>query len=139
MYTFVCFLLLSFSNCQSDNENQEINIEGNWQMKNIRGGLTGINENYGLGVLTLKFDSSNMSLIISKSDDITTSQEELFYREFEFENSDFTSTDYNISVLEGLNTLFVDNVKIGNMEIRGNSLFIDKGIALDGVLIELTK
>lgn len=138
-YTPICLILLLFFNCQSNDGYQQINMNGDWYVKNIKGGLTGTNETFEFGVLKLSFDSSNMSLTISKSNNITNSQEELFYREFGLENSNLTDSNYNISLIDGMKTLFINNIKIGNIEIKENSLLIDKGIDLDGLLIELVK
>lgn len=139
MYTPIYLIVLLFFNCQSNYGYQQININGDWYVKNIKGGLMGTNETYEVGVLKLSFDSSNMSLTISKSNNITNSQEELFYREFGLENSNLTDFNYNISLIDGMNILFINNIKIGNIEVKENSLLIDKGIDLDGLLIELVR
>ncbi len=118
----------------NDDSPQASTINGTWNLKNISGGLAGINDDYNQGIIKWIFDSHALTLTVENNNSQNT-----IYDGFE-------SGIYSYSVLEsGDNSyLIVEDTEFGGYTLTENNLMIDQnktstGSGADGFIIELER
>ena len=122
------------SSCNNDDSIQATIINGTWNLKNISGGLAGINDDYNQGIIKWIFDSQALTLTVENNNSQNT-----IYDGFE-------SGIYSYSILEsgGNSYLIVEDIEFGGFAITENNLVIDQnkttaGSGADGFIIELER
>lgn len=72
------FVTIGFSNCiESDDPTQEETLNGIWNLKNVHGGLQGINIDYSLGDVKWNFVTTNNTVVV-ENNIISTGPEDIF-------------------------------------------------------------
>ncbi|TVZ57350.1 hypothetical protein OD91_2671 [Lutibacter sp. Hel_I_33_5] len=125
--------LVFFTNCNSDNSTQTETLSGSWTLKNVRGGLQGINIDYNHGEVEWIFNLNNNTLIV-ENNIISTGPEDIY--------SGLDSGKYDIQVEQNdkQETLFINNTERGVIILlSATSLKIDNGLAADGFITEFER
>lgn len=109
---------------------EEETVIGTWNLKNVSGGLIGINIDYTEGEVSWKFQSDN-TLIIEKNI-ITTGPEDIY--------SGLASGTYSYEIQQnGDNeTLFIESEERGIINLS-EILTIDDGLVADGFITTFEK
>lgn len=129
----ICLLFSFFiSSCHSDdNETAQNELFSSWTLKNVSGGLLGLNIDYTQEEVTWTFTQDNLQVV----NNIITAGPEDIYAGHE------TGT-YNYSIELDSNdqeVLFIEGVERGVLNIDNNTLYIDDGIAADGFMSTFEK
>ncbi len=122
------------ASCNDDDSPQASTINGTWNLKNISGGLAGINDDYNQGIIKWIFDSQALTLTVENNNSQNT-----IYDGFE-------SGIYSYSILEsgGNSYLIVEDAEFGVFTLTENNLMLDQNIistgsGADGFIIELER
>ena len=124
------FSLCLCFNCSTDEINapfQTSNIDGEWELTNVTGGLQGVDINYSPGEVKWDFDTSTSTLTVTNLI-ISTCPEDIY------SGHDTGVYNFNIVSANGIDTLYIDSVERGVITISNNMLQIDDGLATDGFL-----
>ncbi len=118
----------------NDDSPQASTINGTWNLKNVSGGLAGINDDYNRGIIKWNFDSQALTLTVENNN-----SQNIIYDGFE-------SGVYSYSILEsgGNSYLIVEDTEFGGYTLTENNLMIDQnktstGSGADGFIIELER
>ncbi|MEQ6124453.1 hypothetical protein AAON49_09650 [Pseudotenacibaculum sp. MALMAid0570] len=124
--------MLFLTTCLDTNVSYDETINGTWNLRNVSGGLQGINIDYNHGLVKWTFDLQNNLLTVENN--ITTTGPQDIY-------AGLDSGTYNFEIEENnqLQTLYVNGVKQGDVYIDGFILKLDDGIAADGFLKEFER
>jgi hypothetical protein len=118
--------------CSSDDDNvkQEASLTGVWHLKNVRGGLLGIDIDYSLGEVRWDFNTNTLVVV---NNIITTGPEDIY--------AGLDSGTYNFEVVEsgGVQTLFINDTERGVITVTDTVLQIDDGLAADGFVTEFVR
>lgn len=132
VFVLLCFIVGLITSCSTtttsiDNQNNTIN--GSWHLKNVSGGLMGINIDYQPGDVKWTFDTTTNTLAVENTI-ITTGPEDLYA------GLDTGTYTYEIQVEETTQTLYINNVARGSIQLENNysTLTIDDGVAADGMM-----
>ena len=111
------FVFLCFGCDKEKTEEEETNdspIHGIWNMINVSGGFTGVDNDFDKGVIIWEFDATNNTL------EVKNTSGSLF--------SGLSSGDYGYSVVEddGRSYLFVGAVEMGGITIAENEMIINQ-------------
>ena len=125
--------LIVFTNCNNDDDsNQTETLNGIWNVKNISGGIAGIDDDYGTGIITWTFN--NQVLTIENNE----SQGNIY--------SGFESGTYNYSINEinGVNFITINNAEYGSYTLSINNLTINQnettnGSGADGFILQFER
>jgi len=104
------------ASCNDDDSTQASTINGTWNLKNISGGIAGINDDYNQGIIKWIFNSQSLTLIVENNN----SQNTIY--------DGFLSGIYNYSILEsgGNSFLIVEDTEFGGYTLMENNLMIDQ-------------
>ncbi len=107
-------------------------LEGSWHLKNIKGGLMGINQDYVLGDVTWHFNAINKELSVTNTLQPSDPKSGfVFYQ---------TGTyAYQDSTQNGALVLFIDGQRAGTVTVTQNELQLDEGITSDGFLLTFAR
>lgn len=122
-----------FASCNiNDNSTQTETLNGNWNLKNVSGGLQGINIDYSEGEVEWNFNLENNTLTI-ENNIITTGPKDIY--------AGLDSGTYNIEIKQNGNTeiLFINDTERGVIILLNSNLKIDDGIAADGFITEFQR
>ena len=123
-----------FTNCSNNDDSSEtITLNGVWNMKNVSGGLIGIDIDYEPGEVTWNFNVANNSLIVQNN--ITTTGPEDVY-------AGLDSGTYSFQVQQNGDTevLYVNDAVRGVIVVLSeNKLTIDDGLDVDGFATEFER
>lgn len=126
---FLLSFSLLFSSCNSDDDsnNNTITINGTWSLKNVSGGLAGVDEDIGIGVIKWIFNE-NTSILTIENNSIGTF-------------SGFPSGNYNYSLEtnNGIEYITINNFEMVITSLLENEMIIDEGIAVDGFLYKFNR
>ena len=124
------FVTLVFINCSEDKEIDVPTILESWQLKNVYGGLQGLNIDYNSNDVKWTFDKSSVTII---NNIISTGPEQI--------HSGLSSGIYNYDVktVSNKQVLYINNQKQGEIIISFEDLKIDDNLAADGFLKTFTK
>jgi len=125
--------LVFFTNCSNnDDSNQTESLNGTWNLKNVSGGLQGINIDYTQGEVEWNFNLENNTLIV-ENNIITTGPEDIY--------AGLDSGTYNIEIEQngGTQTLFINDTERGVIILLNTNLKIDDGVAADGFITEFER
>jgi hypothetical protein len=133
--SFLIILSLVFlTSCSNDDDsNQTETLNGIWNLKNVSGGLQGINIDYSQGEVKWNFNLGNNTLII-ENNIITTGPKDIY--------AGLDSGTYNIRIEQNGNTetLFINDTERGVIILLSTSnLKIDDGLAADGFVTEFER
>ncbi|WP_439128528.1 hypothetical protein [Polaribacter sp.] len=122
-----------FASCNiNDNSTQTETLNGNWNLKNVSGGLQGINIDYSEGEVEWNFNLENNTLTI-ENNIITTGPKDIY--------AGLDSGTYNIEIKQNGNTeiLFINDTERRVIILLNSNLKIDDGIAADGFITEFQR
>lgn len=121
-----------FMNCSNDVTSQTETLNGIWNLKNVYGGLQGLNINYDEGDVKWNFNLKNSTLIV-ENNIITTGPEDIY--------AGLNSGTYSFKIEQNSDTktLFINDTKIGVIILTRNNLKIDEGLASDGFVTEFER
>ena len=122
------------ASCNYDDSTQVSTINGTWNLKNISGGLAGINDDYNQGIIKWIFNSQSLTLTVENNNSQNT-----IYDGFE-------SGIYSYSILEsgGNSYLIVEDTEFSGYTLTENNLMLDQnktstGSGADGFILELER
>lgn len=109
-------------------------LNGTWHLKNLSGGIAGINEHYPNGTITWNFDSRNQTIIIVNNNQSST-------------RIIFDSGTYNYSIIEvnKQQYLQINSEEYGGLTLSTNNLLtidqneISWGVGADGFVLNFEK
>lgn len=131
LYILIGFGLLT--SCKNDDvSTHEETISGIWNLKNVSGGLQGINIDYNEGEVQWNFNPSNKTLIV-ENNIITTGPEDIYA------GLDSGTYNYEIQQDAETQTLFINDVQRGIIILLNDNLKIDDGLATDGFITEFER
>ncbi|HIG90007.1 MAG TPA: hypothetical protein EYQ45_03385 [Flavobacteriaceae bacterium] len=118
--------------CSDDESNQTETLNGIWNLKNVSGGLAGINIDYNQGDVKWSFNLENNTLIV-ENNIITTGPEDIY--------AGLESGTYNIEITQSgeIQTLFINNTERGVLILLNDNLKIDDGLTADGFITEFER
>mgnify|MGYP004285581033 FL=1 len=118
--------------CSDDESNQTETLNGIWNLKNVSGGLAGINIDYNQGDVKWSFNLENNTLIV-ENNIITTGPEDIY--------AGLESGTYNIEITQSgeIQTLFINNTERGVLILLNDNLKIDDGLYADGFITEFER
>jgi hypothetical protein len=126
--------LVFFTNCNNDDDsNQTETLSGIWNLKNVSGGLQGINMDYNQGEVEWNFNLDTNTLTV-ENNIITTGPEDIY--------AGLDSGTYNFQVEQNgeTETLFINNSERGVIILLSSTnLKIDDGLAADGFITEFER
>ena len=131
-YLLFISCVVLFSSCNNNEITLLETINGTWHMKNVQGGLSGIDLDYNPEEVKWTFNLQNN--ILEVENNITTNGPHSIYAGLE-------SGTYNFEIQQNWQeqTLYVNNNKQGVLILIGNNLKIDDDIAADGFITEFEK
>ncbi|EZH72985.1 hypothetical protein ATO12_18380 [Aquimarina atlantica] len=123
------------TSCHSDDDGpveKEKTINGVWNLKNVSGGLQGINLDYNKGEVLWTFNETTGKLIV-ENNVITQGPKNI--------HSGLRSGTYNYEIKEeeGSKVLFVKGIKRGIITTLRESMKIDDGVEVDGFINEFER
>jgi hypothetical protein len=130
------FALLFFASCDNEadptqelviQEIQEQEIQETWNLKNVNGGMIGLNIDYNSGEVIWTFQESTNKLIIQNNIE-STGPEDIYA------GLDSGTYDYEILEENESQVLYIDGSLRGVLLITNSTLTIDDGIAADGYI-----
>ena len=135
IFLLIIFLGIAtiYPGCKDKNIiSQEATLSGAWKLKNVSGGLAGINIDYNEGDVYWTFNMNNGKLEVINNIE-TTGPEDIY--------SGFETGTYNFVVnLDGNeDVLYVNGQKIGVITISKDKLLIDQGVPVDGFMTEFAR
>ncbi len=126
-FVFLVMSIVLFTNCSNNDESSEtITLNGIWNLKNVSGGLLGINVDYDPGEVTWNFNLENNILTVENN--ITTTGPEDIY-------AGLDSGTYSFQVQQNGDTevLYINNSVRGVIVLLSeNQLTLDDGVDADG-------
>lgn len=126
LFILSIIILTSIASCHSNDDSTDYNLNGSWNLTHVNGGLIGVDKSFDPGLIVWTFNENIGKLnIVNNSDDGF---------------SMFQSGTYTFSIEDGgdYNSITIDGVMFGSIEITQNQVMIDQRVA-DGFLLELTK
>lgn len=129
----VILSIVLFTNCSNDDDsNQTETINGIWNLKNVSGGLQGINIDYNEGDVKWDFNLENNTLVV-ENNILTTGPEDIY--------AGLDSGTYTIKIEKNgeTETLFVEDTKRGVLILLNTNLKIDDNLAADGLITEFER
>ena len=126
-FFIICITLLCFS-CSNDDDSNSISLHQTWTLRQVSGGLAGINDTFEQGIITWSFNETDGTVLVKNN------------------NTDNTLTDiletgtypYSTSLENGAIKLTIDGSNYGYISLTENTLSIDDQAA-DGFLISFEK
>ena len=115
-----------------DTPSNEITLKGNWNMKNVSGGIIGLNLDYNPGEVIWIFNITTNKLSVTNNI-ISTGPKSIYAR---YQTGTY---DYYTTTLNSIEQLYVNNTLLGVMTIGINTLNLDDGVAADGFLTVFEK
>ena len=130
----LALVLLSAFTCNKDviPPDNSITLNGNWNMKNVSGGLIGLNLDYNPGEVIWNFNTTTEKLSVTNN--IITTGPKSIYARYATGLYDFYTTTIN-----SMEYLYVDSARVGTITIGTNALLLDDGIDVDGFLTRFEK
>jgi len=125
--------IILFTSCNNNDDSTELeSLEGTWSVKNISGGIAGIDDDYETGVITWTFNNQVLTVINNES------QGNLYSG---FESGTYS---YSTSEINGINYIIINNAEYGGYTISINNLTINQnettaGSGADGFLLRFER
>lgn len=127
------FGVFLFTNCKSDDDIKVSDpLNGAWNLKNVSGGIMGLNIDYEKGEVIWNFDLQQN--LLSVENNVTSPELKASYA------GPATGT-YNIEIIQNgeLQTLFINDRERGVIILNNTILKIDDGIAADGFVTKFER
>lgn len=116
-------LLIFATNCQdSDTTDHTDILNGEWNLKNISGGIAGINNDFESRLIFWSFNSDNSILTVTNNNSDTAINDGL----------ETGTYKYLIQTTNGQSFLFINDNEFGNITVFENELLINQNIFTDG-------
>lgn len=117
-----------FTNCNSDDDStQTETLIGNWNLKNVSGGFSGVDVDYENGIVIWQFVPDTKNLIVTSS--VINNEPQRVYLPLQSGNYNYTITESNGKTfiqIEGFGIF--NNGEYGRYEINNDGeLIIDQG------------
>jgi hypothetical protein len=125
--------IIFFTNCSNDDEPTELeSYNGTWNIKNISGGIAGIEDEYETGIITWTFN--NQILTVENN-----AVQGYIYSGFES-----GTYNYSTSEINGINYIIINNTIFGSYTLSLTSLTINQnesasGSIDDGFILQFEK
>lgn len=122
-----------FTNCKSKDDSIQIeDLNGIWNLKNVSGGLQGINIDYARGEVKWNFILESNTLIV-ENNIVSTGPADIY--------AGLDSGTYTIEIEQDgeTSTLFINDVKRGVIIFLNDNLILDDGLDTDGFLTEFER
>ena len=130
MKTKLLILLIAFfgltTSCDNDDDNgpnNETTIAGTWDLRNISGGIAGVNTNFEPGLIQWNFNAETFILTVQNNN----SNEEVLY-----DGLESGTYSYELTEIEGEKHVMVEDSDFGSYMISGDGLIIDQNMGADG-------
>lgn len=122
-----------FINCNKNDDNTPQHpINGSWNLKNVSGGIVGLDLNYDTNEVVWVFNEKTNTLEVQNN--ITTTGPKSIYAGLA------TGTySYEIKIKNKEEELYINNNKQGVLKIANETLSIDEGVIADGFLFRYSK
>lgn len=130
-----CFSIILISNCKGDDDiSQSINLDGVWNIKNISGGIGGMDENYKSGDIIWTFNTQALTLKVENNNDL----------ENNYSNIGSGMYPYFIVEDNGKEYLEINNNEYGSFRIIDDKLTINQNETsssngADGFILEFER
>lgn len=128
----VVFFLFLVSCVNIDDDTNEHPVNGTWKLKNVSGGLKGVDLDYNDEEVTWVFNETSKELKVNNTI-INTGPQSLY---LPIATGDYL---YEIKFKEGSEILYINDVKKGSVTISNDTLFINEGVASDGMLYKFIR
>lgn len=117
----IFIVVLTSCSISSDNNNTQV-VRTEWHLKNVSGGIEGVNDDFNYNIVVWTFDETLNTLTVSNNNTDTSKEDGL------------DSGTYTYSLIEeGSNTfLVVDDHEIGSLTLSTNELIIDENSTSNG-------
>ena len=122
IYLVLAFSFLFLTSCtQDDNDNNSENniVNGTWSIRNVSGGIAGINEDFQEGKMVWGFNRGKLTV---------TNLETNSFR-YGLENGIYS---YKIEKIKDIYFLYIDNSEFGGINLLKNGFIIDQNITSNG-------
>ena len=136
MKTKLLILLIVFfglaTSCNNDDDNgptNEITIAGTWDLRNISGGIAGVDSNFEADLIQWSFNEETSVLTIANDH----SNDETLY-----DGLESGTYIYELTVSEGENQINIDGASFGTYTISENELVIAQTLA-DGYVFSFKR
>lgn len=125
-------LVLCISCSNEDDSTQVETLKGIWKVKNISGGIAGIDDKYEAGIITWTFNNEILTVENNENQGSIYSG---------FENGTY---NYSTSEINGVRYIMINNTEYGGFTLSINSLLINQnetssGLGADGFILEFEK
>ncbi len=125
MKHFICVVFLFvIIGCDSDDDVTPVNPPSNpsgligiWNLVNVTGGFSGINDDFEKGVIVWDFDDTKKRVEVTNNNAANSSTEDLF------PTGVYT---FSIVTINGNKELIVNERNLGNFEITTNEFIVDE-------------
>lgn len=125
MKHFICVVFLCvIIGCSSDDDVTPVNPPSNpsgligiWNLVNVTGGFSGINDDFEKGVIVWDFDDTKKRVEVTNNNAANSSTEDLF------PTGVYT---FSIVTINGNKELIVNERNLGNFEITTNEFIVDE-------------
>lgn len=117
--------IILITSCSKKDESTKLESrDGIWQVKNISGGFTGIDDEYETGVITWTFNNQILTV---------ENNENQGYIYSGFESGTY---NYTVSEIDGINYIMINNAEFGSYTLSRNKLIIDQNITKSGTGVD---
>lgn len=136
LFSAILFGLSIFMGCdKKDDTPQKVTLDGTWNLKNIRGGFAGVDDDFELGLVTWTFDEPSSTLAV-----VNNSTQEFIYSGYETGTYTYIIFSYS----NGNKFMIINGTEHGKFIIQENLLTINEnelqsGPAADGFVFEFIK
>ncbi len=131
---FINVIILFLISCNNDDNGTiaEHSINGSWNLKNVSGGIVGVNLDYNAEQVIWTFNESKNSIEV-KNNIITTGPKNIY------SGLSTGSYTYEIKIDEEKEILHINEALFGVIKIENKILTINDNLAADGFLYTYSK
>lgn len=119
----VMFLLVTTISCSVDNSNNPQVIKTEWHLRNVRGGVEGIDYDFDYNIVVWEFNEVKGTVTIENKNPDNSVEDGLDSGTYSYEIKD--GTDFTF--------ITIDNNEFGNINILENELNIDTNLTSNGM------
>ena len=119
----VMLLLATIISCSVDNKNDTQVIKTEWHLKNVSGGIQGIDYDFDYNIVVWEFNEVQGTVTIENNNMDETVEDGLDSGTYTYEIKD--GTDFTF--------ITIDNIELGNINILENELNIDTNLTSNGM------
>jgi hypothetical protein len=117
------FLIVCLMSCSVDNDNNPQVIKTEWHLRNVSGGIQGIDYDFDYNVVIWEFNEAQGTVVIENNNTDDSIEDGLDSGTYSYEIND--GTDFTF--------ITIDNNELGNINILENELNIDTNLTSSGM------